>query len=122
MLSDVPTCDEMRDRLSMVADGDQPFSPRESLHVETCLRCQAERAQYRRLMKAMNSLRDHPTPIEANLEYEILGYIDAHGDRLARRAGGRAAATIGGIAAGAAAAAGVIALATRHRRVARLAS
>ena len=86
-------------------------------HVAQCLRCQAELANYRRLRRTMRSLVQGTAPIDESLEEEILVALDRYDERLLRRVPARAAATLGGLAA----AAGVIALATRQRRGARLA-
>ncbi len=86
-------------------------------HVAECLRCQAELAGYRRLRRTMRLLAHDIAPIDDSLEDEILIALDREGQRLSRRVPVRTAATLGGLAA----AAGVIALATRQRRGARIA-
>ena len=86
-------------------------------HVQQCLRCQAEIANYRRMRRVMRSLADEPTPVDPGLEHEILSALDGVDGRSSPRVPAVAAATIGGIAA----AAGVIALAARRRAVLRLA-
>lgn len=98
------------------------FGPAERAHIEYCIRCQAEHSTYRRLLRAMQSLRDTPPLGVAGLDLEILGNIDEKGPPLMYRARIRAMATLGGMAAGAVGAAGVIAYAARQRRHGRLAS
>lgn len=114
-----PMCDDLLEELSAAEDG----LPRASLlseaarvHVAQCLRCQAELANYRRLRRAMRDLALSGAPVDPTLEHEILLTLDEYDGRVGRRVPGYAAATIGGLAA----AAGVIALATRQRRGARL--
>jgi anti-sigma factor RsiW len=92
-------------------------------HVETCLRCQAELAQYRKLLKALHSLRTQVLEPAPGMLPDILAALEAAGERRAMRhlLSGRRAAYVGGIAAATAAgAAGAIVLATRHRHRNRL--
>ena len=85
-------------------------------HVAQYLRCQAELANYRRLRRSLRDLAESGVPCDPTLEHEILLTIDEFDARNGRRVPGYAAATIGGLAA----AAGMIALATRQRRSGRL--
>ena len=85
-------------------------------HVAVCLRCQAELANYRRLRRSLRELAESAGPFDPTLEHEILLTLDEFDARIGRRVPGYAAATIGGLAA----AAGMIALATRQRRGGRL--
>lgn len=118
MRSDL-SCDDVLDALSGV---DDEFATGEVMdeasrtHVGQCLRCQAEVANHRRLRRVLRSLADSPVPVDPTLEHEILLTLDEFDGRQSRRVPGYAAATLGGLAA----AAGVIALATRQRRGARL--
>lgn len=113
-------CDDLLEYLSAVDDADGAVggvvSERARRHVAQCLRCQAEVANYRRLRRAMRELATGDVPVDPTLEHEILLTLDEYDGRAARRVPGYAAATLGGIAA----AAGVIALATRQRRGGRL--
>ncbi len=88
------------------------------IHVSECLRCQAELASYRRLRRMMRNLATAPVHADPTLEYEISVLLDQIDNGPTHRFPTRTAATIGGIAA----AAGMIALATRQRRWVRLAS
>ena len=112
-------CDDLIEMLSEADDetmaGDV-MTESARVHVGQCLRCQAEIANYRRLRRAMRQLAVSPMPVDPTLEHEILLMLDEFDGRSGRRVPGYAAATIGGLAA----AAGVIALATRQRRGARL--
>jgi hypothetical protein len=91
-------------------------------HVETCLRCQAELAQYRKVLRALHQLRTELIEPSPGLLPDILVALEAAGERGAMKflLTGRRAAYLGGIAAATAAgAAGAIVLASRrHRRVA----
>lgn len=114
-----PICDDLFEVLSAVDDGlpeASVLSESARVHVAQCLRCQAEVANYRRLRRAMRDLARSGPPVDPTLEHEILLTLDECDGRVGRRVPGYAAATIGGLAA----AAGVIALATRQRRGARL--
>ena len=116
-------CASISDALAMAAGGERRLSTLELDHLASCLRCRVEQSRYRRLMEAMRSLRESPVVGSDTLPVaQILGHLDAHGRRWAHQARSRVAAALGGVAAGAAATAGLIAFATRHRRTARLAS
>jgi hypothetical protein len=110
-------CDAVADDLAAV-DEQHVLSPTVGAHVESCLRCQAEVASYRRMRRTLRSLAEHPVIVSPRLEGEILTVLDTVDGRPSVRVPVAAAATIGGLAA----AAGVIAFAARHRRVLRLAS
>jgi hypothetical protein len=96
-------------------------------HVDACLRCQAELAQYRKLLKALHQLRTEVLEPAPGVLADIFTTLEAASERRAMRflLGGRRAAYVGGIAAATAAgAAGAFVLATRarHRNKLRLAS
>ena len=122
MASEHSYCGSVSDALAAVAGGDRAFVPSELDHLASCLRCRVEQSRYRRLMEAVRSLREEPVEGDSRLESEILVHLDLHGHRGTRRAGSRVVAAAGGLAAGAAATAGLIAFTARHRRAARLAS
>jgi len=109
------TCADLIDDLA--ADDEGVLGASARAHVAQCLRCQAEKANYRRLRRSLRALADAPVPLDPRLEHDILLTLDDYDARFSRRVPGYAAATIGGLAA----AAGVIVLATRQRRGARLA-
>lgn len=115
-------CGSVSDALAAAAGGDHSFGPAELDHLAACLRCRAEESRYRRLMEAMRSLRETLPAEDARLESQILGQLDLHRHRWVRPASPRVTAKVGGLAAGAAAAAGLIAYTARHRRAARLVS
>ena len=120
MAGDRADCVSVSDALAAAAGSDRAFGPLELDHLVTCLRCRAEQSRYRRLLEAMQSLREAPVEEDSRLESEILLTLDLHGRLWARRARSGVVAAVGGLAAGAAATAGLIA--ARHRRAARLAS
>lgn len=120
------TCESVAAVLPAVVDGLMTAPGDVRRHVEACLRCQAELAQYRRVLRALHQLRTEVLEPAPGLLADILVTLEAAGERRAMRhlLNGRRAAYLGGIAATAAAgAAGAIVLATRarHRKL-RLAS
>ena len=111
-------CDEVADLLAGAVDGTTVLDRRVSRHVGTCLRCQAELAQYRRLLRTLRQLRDEPIAAPADLPRLVGARLD--GLLADGRPGpwARRVAYAGAVAATAAGAAGAIALvATRSRRV-----
>ncbi len=108
-------CADLTDELAAAEDG-QTLAPDARAHVDQCLRCQAEVAHYRRMRRTLRMLADHPAPADPALESDILTSLDEFVPSIRRfqRVPARRAATLGGIAA----AAGVIALAARQRRLA----
>jgi len=116
---DERTCDDVAEEVSAASDPGGSLSSATRAHVETCLRCQADLVQYRRLLRTLRSLRTEVLEPAPGLLPEILAGIEAAGERHAIRAviNGRRAAYLGGIAAATAAgAAGVIVLANRNNR------
>ena len=96
-------CDDVIEALPGVVDGSSRLDRSQRRHVERCLRCQAELAQYRKLLRAMQALRSEIATPPPGLIGDILSHRVAY-------LGGIAAATA---AAGAGAA---IVLATRGRK------
>ena len=122
----VPGCDSVAESLPAIVDGTAIADFELRRHVDSCLRCQAELAQYRRLLRTLHQLRTEVLEPAPGLLADILVTLEAAGERRAMRhlLTGRRAAYVGGIAAATAAgAAGAIVLATRarHRKL-RLAS
>jgi len=98
-------CDEVTALLPGLVDGD-PVGFEAERHVETCLRCQAELARYRRLLRTLSMLRTRyaePTP---GLLGETLAVITEAAERGARHTllSGRRLAYAGAIGGGALAA------------------
>ncbi len=120
-------CETVSIQLAEVVDGDASLAGETGRHVEGCLRCQAELAQYRRLLRALTSLRDHHLFVDDTLLDEILEVIrpPAPVHRLHRlNYRSKKVAYIGGFAAAATAgaAAGAIVIASRLAGKQRLAS
>jgi anti-sigma factor RsiW len=113
-------CDLISESLAGVVDGDARLDRSERRHVERCLRCQAELAQYRKLLRAMHALRSEVAPPPPGLLGDVIAHLEAAGERSAVRATltGRKVAYIGGIAAAATAAGAgaAIVLVTRGRK------
>jgi recombinational DNA repair ATPase RecF len=113
-------CETVGEALAGVVDGDAQLDRAERRHAERCLRCQAELAQYRRLLRAMRALRSEVAEPPVGLLGDVFAYLDAAGERSAVRATlvGRRVAYIGGIAAATAAAGAgaAIVLVTRGRK------
>lgn len=108
-------CESLSLELAGVVDGAHELPLESGRHLESCLRCQAELVQYRKLLRALTELRGELiVPDEALLD-DILDAVRplATVHRLHRR--NRRVAYIGGIAAAAATAgaAGAIVIASR---------
>ena len=113
-------CDELATDLSAAADGSTLLGGEERRHVERCLHCQAELVQYRKLLRAMRTMRTEVLEPAPGLFADILANLSEAGERRAVRSmiAGRRAAYLGGLAAATAAgAAGAIVFASRARKV-----
>jgi hypothetical protein len=113
-------CEELSDDLAAAADGSGLLGRNERRHVERCLRCQAELVQYRKVLRAMRTMRTEVIEPSPGLLAEVLASIGAAGERRAIRSmiSGHKAAYLGGLAAATAAgAAGAIVFANRARRL-----
>ena len=118
-------CDDLVEVLPQFADGSALADRASRRHVDRCLRCQAELVQYRRLLKALHSLRTEVLEPAPGVLPGILASLEAAGERHALRSmlTGRRLAYAGGIAAAATAgAAGALLLATRGKRTRAIAS
>ncbi len=113
-------CDDLSDDLSAAADGSTLLGGDERRHVETCLRCQAELVQYKRLLRAMHTMRTEVLEPAPGLLADLLANVSERGERRAIRSmiSGHRAAYLGGLAAATAAgAAGAIVFASRARKL-----
>lgn len=111
-------CDDVSEFLPGILERGEPADRRVQRHVETCLRCQAELVQYRRLLRAMHLLRTEVLEPAPGVLTDILAHLEAAGERRAIRSilTGRNVAYAGGIAAAtAASAAGAVVLVNRAR-------
>ena len=86
-------------------------------HVETCLRCQAELARYRKLARALHTLRTEMFDPGPGLVSEVIASLEDAGERHLLRSllSGNKAAYVGGIAVATAGAAGALVIASRSR-------
>jgi hypothetical protein len=112
-------CDEVAELLSDAAEGSTILDRTARRHVDRCLRCQAELVQYRKLLRALHTLRTEVLEPAPGLVADILAHIEEAGERQAVRSilRGRKVAYVGGIAAATAAgAAGAILFASRVRK------
>lgn len=111
--------EDVADLLPEMADGTAEVSPEVLAFVETDLRCQAELARYRRILRALHELRTRYLEPSPSLLPQTLAALEEAGERPLARAllGGRrlvVAGAIGGVAAGAAATA-VLVVRSRRR-------
>lgn len=112
-------CDEIALQLAEMADGSVELSRPSRRHVESCLRCQAELVQYRRILRTLRAMRTEVLEPAPGLVVEILAQLEHAGERTAIRSllGQRRVAYLGGLAAATAAgAAGAIIVTARTRR------
>jgi anti-sigma factor RsiW len=118
-------CDQIAELLPQIVDHHERADAGVVRHVDSCLRCQAELAQYRRLLRALHQLRTEVLEPAPGTLPAILARLESVGERGAVRSllSGRRAAYVGGlaVATAAAGAAGAIVLAGRGRRKMRVA-
>lgn len=110
-------CDRMAEALAGVADGSVVLDADEQAHVDECLRCQADLAQYRRVLKALRAMRTEVFRPPAGLFAEIVEGLEQAGERQVLRSiiTTKRVAYLGGIAAATAAGAAGALLASRAR-------
>jgi hypothetical protein len=118
-------CEDVAAALPGLVDGSGLLDRRAARHVESCLRCQAELVQYRKLLRVLRTLRTEVLEPAPGLLSDVLARLEEAGERTAVRSilRGRRVAYISALAAATAAAgaAGAIVLVSRNRRL-RLAS
>ncbi|CAN5496038.1 hypothetical protein BH24ACT4_BH24ACT4_20170 [soil metagenome] len=111
------SCAVLGDQLAAAVTDDGALDRTARAHVESCLRCQADLVEHRRVLRALRSLRTQLLEPAPGLVTEVLAHIEEEGERRAIRSllTGRRAAYLGGLAAATAAAgaAGAIVLASR---------
>jgi len=118
-------CDEITPLLPGLVDGD-PVSFEVQRHIDSCLRCQAELARYRRLLRTLALLRTRYAEPAPGLLGDTLAAITDAAEQGARRTllSGRTlayAGAIGGSALAAGATAAVLIARSRRRSALRLA-
>jgi hypothetical protein len=109
-------CDDVALALSEAADGSVALSRPAQRHVDRCLRCQAEQVQYRKVMRAMRSLRSQQIEPAPDLLIEILAAVSTEAGRGPLRSILDRHRVAYVAAATAATAAGAIVIAARTRR------
>lgn len=116
-MSTVQPCDRLVELMPDLLDDSQLLSEADSAHVAQCLRCQAEMARFRRILRTMASFREIPVAADPAVLDTILDGLDSAAERRERHriAGRRAASIVGLAAATAAGVGGVLVLATRRR-------
>jgi hypothetical protein len=77
-------CDDLARALSAAGD-DEPLQGRARRHVESCLRCQAELVQYRKLIRVLHALRTEVLAPGAGFAADILEGLEEAGERSALR-------------------------------------
>jgi hypothetical protein len=116
-------CEDLSEALAATAEGAGMLGRAQRRHVERCLRCQAEVVQYRKLLRAMRTLRTEVLEPAPGLLADILAGLEEAGERHAIRSvlSGRRIAYLGGLAAATAAGAAGAIVFTRPTRRTRLA-
>jgi anti-sigma factor RsiW len=117
-------CEDVARLLPETVDGTGPVDLGVQSHIEACLRCQAELARYRRMLRALQQLRTRYLEPSPALLAQTLAALEEAGERQAMRSllSGRRLAYAGAIggAVAAAAAATTVLLARSRRRAAAL--
>jgi anti-sigma factor RsiW len=113
-------CEEVALLLPQAVDGNEPVALPVRRHIESCLRCQAELARYRRMLRGLQLLRTQFLEPSPGLLTSTLAAIEAASERQAVRSvlTGRRLAYAGAVG-GALAAAGATAAAVLVRRARR---
>ena len=112
-------CEALSELLAEAAEGHPVPDRAARTHVEHCLRCQADLAQYRRLHRGLRQLADRRIATPAEWVEEVLAAIDEVNSGSSPSRTLRRAAVLGGMAAvTAAGAASVLVIRTSRRRLA----
>ncbi|HEV3353561.1 MAG TPA: hypothetical protein VG076_11585 [Acidimicrobiales bacterium] len=114
-------CEDVSEALPEIVDGAGTADLTLRRHVDTCLRCQAELAQYRKVLRTMHQLRTEVLEPAPGLLADILAKVEEAGERRALKSllTKRRVAYAGAIAATAAAgAAGAVIFGRRRLRAA----
>jgi hypothetical protein len=112
-------CEQITDQLAAAGGEPRALEPLARTHLDGCLRCQAELAQYRKLLKALQHLRTDVIAPAPGLVTDVLLKLEQKGERKAVKSilEGRKAAYITGIAAATVAAGGAAALVYTRRKL-----
>ena len=113
------SCDQLADSLPGLIDQSVRLDRAGRRHLQTCLRCQADVARYRKIARSLHGMPvDEHTPPIGLLESLLAAIHDADASATRGQMTGRRVAYVGGIAATAAAGAGAaLVLVNRGRRV-----
>lgn len=112
-------CGDVAPALSGSCDG-EALDARADRHVGTCLRCQAELVQYRKLAAALHRLRGEPAGSGSHRDRLAEEVLSALGDGEApRQPRGTLRPSLVGLAGAAAVSAGAVAVVRRHAGEAR---
>jgi len=116
-------CEEIALLLPAVVDGDEPIALPVQRHVESCLRCQAELARYRRMLRGLQLMRTQFLEPAPGLLAQTLAVIgEASEQRAIRSLLTRRRIAYAGAIGGALAAAGATAAAVAVHRARRRAT
>lgn len=85
MRAEAVDCALVADAMARIVDGNDRADRVLVRHVEECLRCQAELARYRRLLRLLRQLRDQRPPVGAGpLQQALVGIEARAGTRMVR--------------------------------------
>ncbi len=79
------SCDEVAEHLQQVLDAGGKAPHGVVAHVEYCLRCQAEVARYRKLLRLLHQLRSTDIPVPNGIVSDVLSTIESVAGRHAVR-------------------------------------
>jgi anti-sigma factor RsiW len=116
-------CDDIALLLPAIVDGDEPAGLSVQHHVQECLRCQAELARYRRMLRGLQLMRTQFLEPAPGVLAQTLAALGAASEQRAIRSilTGRRVAYVGAVG-GAVAAAGATATAVLVHRARRRAA
>jgi anti-sigma factor RsiW len=110
-------CEELAEMVSRSLDGDDPDDWLTRRHIGTCLRCQAELARYRKLVRTLRALRTEVFDPGPGLVADVVAALEEAGERHLLRSflSGHKVVYVGGLAVATAGAAGALVIASRSR-------
>ncbi|MBW3574029.1 MAG: hypothetical protein KY450_04060 [Actinobacteria bacterium] len=110
-------CEQLDELMSMSPDGEGRDDRRARHHIETCLRCQAEAARYRKLVRALQALRSDVFDPGPGLVADVMAALEEAGERHLLRSllSGHKVVYVSGLAVATAGAAGAFVIASRSR-------
>lgn len=73
-------CRDAADAVAQIAAAEADVDPRAAEHVTTCLRCQAEVAAYRRVLRTMRSMKGDVLAVHPGGLAELLRALEAAGE------------------------------------------